>query len=283
MGSQRVWHYLATEQLPHWWSWPLQRLHRSKPPRSPARVFTDIEAAFELRLEEWLRIFQGEQWRGCVLGRNSRGRDAQHERTGKAQGKRRLLWITESHGSKGRWSGSRDRAFIPWLTCAPDTTPAKHILTHGIVPWSRMRPLPAEFTLWAPWDQAEATPVGLCLCPPFPTPTHSETTLLTNSLFLGIAPREPPQTPVLLFSITYKNLTPCYVFFTVHPLPLEYRLHEGRDLTHLIPCGFSCLEGCLAHSRYPEYPLLNKWSQWILTITLWGKNYHPVLQMRRLA
>lgn len=41
---------------------------------------------------------------------------------------------------------SVSRAFIPWLTCAPDTTLAKHILTHGIVPLSRLRPLPAEFT-----------------------------------------------------------------------------------------------------------------------------------------
>ena len=113
MGLQRVWHYLATEQqLPYWWSWPLQRLHRRKLPRSPGRVFTDIEAAFELRLEEWLRIFQGERWRGCVSGRNSRGRDTQHERTRKARGKCRLLWITELHSSKGRWSGSRDRDWL---------------------------------------------------------------------------------------------------------------------------------------------------------------------------
>ena len=175
------------------------------------------------------------------------------------------------------------RAFVPWLTCAPDTTLAKHVLTHGIIPLSRLRPLPAEFTRWAPLGSGWGYPCGTWSVSSLPCPhalwEHTFDKSSSRGLHLGSHTKHLPY----YFQSLIRTWHHAMYLFTVPPLPLEYRLHEGRDLTYLIPCGFSCLEGCLVHSRHPEYPLLNKWSQWILTITLWGKNYHPVLQMRRLA
>lgn len=77
---------------------PIQRLHRRKPPGWPGTVFKDIEAAFELRLEEWLRIFQ----RVVFQEGNNVGRGAQHERTQSVHRNSKLFWITESHSRGGR-------------------------------------------------------------------------------------------------------------------------------------------------------------------------------------
>lgn len=134
----------------------------------------------------------------------------------------------------------------------------KHILTHSISPSSRLGPLPAQLTLQSPREARLRLPVWdfvSSLPPLFPLrPHHSQ--ILT----LGAAPQGPPPNT---FFTSFSHLQEldtmlCLYLFAVRPLPLEYGLHEGRDLTYFIPCARSCLERCLARGRHPEDILLNK-------------------------